>query len=45
MCAEPVRKAAKICGMHPGGAQRRGWPARRYAELIVDEAARASIPN
>lgn len=25
-----------ICGMHPGGAQRRGWPARRYAQLIVD---------
>jgi hypothetical protein len=24
-----------ICGMHPGGAQRRGWPARRYAELVV----------
>lgn len=27
-----------ICGMHPGGAQRRGWPARRYAELIISEA-------
>lgn len=27
-----------ICGMHPGGAQRRGWPARRYAELIVGAA-------
>ncbi len=27
-----------ICGMHPGGAQRRGWPARRYAGLIVAQA-------
>ncbi len=27
-----------ICGMHPGGAQRRGWPARRYAQLIVAQA-------
>ncbi len=29
-----------ICGMHPGGAQRRGWPARKYAALIVDQATR-----
>jgi hypothetical protein len=29
-----------ICGMHPGGAQRRGWPARRYAEMIITEAAK-----
>ena len=29
-----------ICGMHPGGAQRRGWPARRYAELIIAQAGR-----
>lgn len=29
-----------ISGMHSGGAQRRGWPARRYAGLIVDEARR-----
>jgi hypothetical protein len=27
-----------ICGMHPGGAQRRGWPARTYALLIVAQA-------
>ena len=27
-----------ICGMHPGGAQRRGWPARQYAQLIVRQA-------
>ncbi len=27
-----------ICGMHPGGAQRRGWPARSYARLIVAHA-------
>jgi len=27
-----------ISGMHPGGAQRRGWPARKYASLIVDRA-------
>lgn len=27
-----------IAGMHPGGAQRRGWPARRYGELIVAKA-------
>lgn len=26
-----------ICGMHPGGAQRRGWPAREYARLIVEK--------
>ena len=32
-----------ICGMHPGGAQRRGWPARLYAELIIAEAAKASV--
>jgi hypothetical protein len=32
-----------ICGMHPGGAQRRGWPARRYAELIITEAARLDM--
>jgi len=32
-----------ICGMHPGGAQRRGWPARRYAELIIAEAARLTV--
>jgi hypothetical protein len=32
-----------ICGMHPGGAQRRGWPARRYAELIIDEAANLGV--
>ena len=32
-----------ICGMHPGGAQRRGWPARRYAELIVAEAAKLGV--
>jgi hypothetical protein len=31
-----------ISGMHPGGAQRRGWPARRYAELIVAEGRRLS---
>ena len=24
-----------IVGMHPGGAQRRGWPAAAYAELIL----------
>lgn len=27
-----------LTGMHPGGAQRRGWPARRYAELLVAAA-------
>lgn len=27
-----------ITGMHPGGAQRRGWPARQYAEIIVTAA-------
>jgi hypothetical protein len=27
-----------ISGMHPGGAQRRGWPARAYAKLILDRA-------
>ncbi len=27
-----------ICSMHPGGAQRRGWPARSYARLIVAQA-------
>ena len=32
-----------ICGMHPGGAQRRGWPARRYAELIIGEASKLGI--
>lgn len=32
------RGRAWIAGMHPGGAQRRGWPARRYAELIVSKA-------
>jgi hypothetical protein len=32
-----------ICGMHPGGAQRRGWPARRYAELIVAEAVKLGV--
>jgi hypothetical protein len=32
-----------ICGMHPGGAQRRGWPARRYAELIIAEASKLGI--
>jgi hypothetical protein len=32
-----------ICGMHPGGAQRRGWPARRYAELIIAEATKLGI--
>ncbi len=31
---------AWVCGMHPGGAQRRGWPARKYAALIVDRARR-----
>ncbi len=25
-----------LCGMHPGGAQRRGWPARAYAAHIVE---------
>lgn len=29
---------AWIAGLHPGGAQRRGWPARRYAQIIVDQA-------
>jgi hypothetical protein len=32
-----------ICGMHPGGAQRRGWPARRYAELIIAEASTLGV--
>lgn len=32
-----------ICGMHPGGAQRRGWPARQYAELIIAEAAKLGV--
>ncbi len=32
-----------ICGMHPGGAQRRGWPARRYAELIIAEATKLGV--
>jgi hypothetical protein len=32
-----------ICGMHPGGAQRRGWPARRYAELIIAEAEKLGV--
>lgn len=32
-----------ICGMHPGGAQRRGWPARRYAEVIIAEAAKVGV--
>ena len=32
-----------ICGMHPGGAQRRGWPARRYAELILAEATKFGV--
>jgi hypothetical protein len=32
-----------ICGMHPGGAQRRGWPARRYAELIIAEASKLGV--
>jgi hypothetical protein len=34
-----------ICGMHPGGAQRRGWPARRYAELITAEAAKLGVQS
>jgi hypothetical protein len=34
-----------ICGMHPGGAQRRGWPARRYAELIIAEAAKLGVES
>jgi hypothetical protein len=34
-----------ICGMHPGGAQRRGWPARRYAELIVAAAADLGVTS
>jgi len=34
---------AWICGMHPGGAQRRGWPARRYAELIIAEASKLGV--
>ena len=34
-----------ICGMHPGGAQRRGWPARRYAELIIAEAAKLGVQS
>jgi hypothetical protein len=29
--------------MHPGGAQRRGWPARRYAELIIAEAGKLGV--
>jgi hypothetical protein len=32
-----------ICAMHPGGAQRRGWPARRYAEMIIAEAATLGV--
>jgi hypothetical protein len=32
-----------ICGMHPGGAQRRGWPARQYAELIIAEAVKLGV--
>ena len=32
-----------ICGMHPGGAQRRGWPARRYAEMIIAEASKLGV--
>lgn len=32
-----------ICGMHPGGAQRRGWPARRYAELIIAETSKLGV--
>jgi hypothetical protein len=32
-----------ICGMHPGGAQRRGWPARRYAEMIIAKAATLGV--
>jgi hypothetical protein len=34
-----------ICGMHPGGAQRRGWPARRCAELIIAEAAKLGVED
>jgi hypothetical protein len=30
------RGRAWISGTHPGGAQRRGWPARAYAASIVD---------
>jgi hypothetical protein len=29
--------------MHPGGAQRRAWPARRYAELINAEAEKLGL--
>lgn len=32
-----------ICGMHPGGAQRRGWPARRYAVMIIAEASKLGV--
>lgn len=34
-----------VCGMHPGGAQRRGWPARRYAALIVAEAVQLGVES
>ncbi len=32
-----------IAGMHPGGAQRRGWPARRYAVLIIAKARELGV--
>lgn len=39
-----VRKGRPwICGMHPGGAQRRGWPARTYAKLILEQARTLSV--
>jgi len=32
-----------IAGMHPGGALRRGWPARSYADLIVAKARQLGL--
>lgn len=32
-----------IAGMHPGGAQRRGWAAWRYAALIVESARELGV--
>lgn len=33
-----------LAGMHPGGVQRRGWPARRYAQIIIDQVRGADLP-
>ncbi|MEP7378157.1 MAG: hypothetical protein ABI725_01190 [Chloroflexota bacterium] len=38
-----VDGTAWIVGWHPGGASRRGYPPRAYAEIIVNEARRLGV--